>query len=127
MELECECEQKNKEEILKEVKRNDRKIKELAFSAEEDKKNQVRLQILVDQLQNKVQAYKRQIEETEEVASLNLAKFRKATNELSEAQERSETAEMQLAKNRTKQRSAASMTKECPDIQCRASSVRGNL
>ena len=66
------------------------------------------MQILVDQLNGKIQAYKRQIEETEEVASLNLHKFRKVTNELSEAHERSDTAEMQLAKVRSKQRSSVS-------------------
>lgn len=116
MESECETEQRNKEEILKEVKKNDRKIKELAFTAEEDKKNQIRMQILIDQLNGKLQAYKRQIEETEEVASLNLAKFRKVTNELSEAHERSDTAEMQLAKVRSKQRSSASMSREVQQV-----------
>ena len=33
---------------------------------------------LVDKLQNQVRTYKRQIEEAEEIAALNLAKFRKA-------------------------------------------------
>lgn len=125
LESELECEHKNKEEILKEVKRNDRKIKELAFSSEEDKKNQIRMQILIDQLNNKIAAYKRQVEETEEVASLNLAKFRKATNELNEAHERTDAAEMQLAKARSKQRSSASMNRELQqDNQMRAGSVR---
>lgn len=34
-----------------------------AFQSEEDKKNNVRLQDLVDKLQNKMKAYKRQAEE----------------------------------------------------------------
>ena len=34
------------------------------------------LQGLVDQLQGKVKSYKKQIEEAEEIAALNLAKFR---------------------------------------------------
>ena len=97
---------------MKEVKRNDRKIKELAYSSEKDKENQARMQVLIDQLNNKIAAYKRQCDETEDVAQINLAKFRKATNELCEAQERSDNAEMQLAKVRTRQRSAASMTRE---------------
>jgi hypothetical protein len=34
------------------------------------------LQGLIDQLQSKVRSYKKQIEEAEEIAALNLAKFR---------------------------------------------------
>ena len=36
------------------------------------------MQDLVDKLQQKIKTYKRQIEEAEEIAALNLAKFRKA-------------------------------------------------
>lgn len=46
--------------------------------ADEDKKNHERMQDLVDKLQQKIKTYKRQIEEAEEIAALNLAKFRKA-------------------------------------------------
>ena len=35
------------------------------------------MQELVDRLQNKLRAFKRQIEEAEEIAALNLAKYRK--------------------------------------------------
>ena len=35
------------------------------------------MQEVVDKLQNKVKSYKKQIEEAEEIAALNLAKFRK--------------------------------------------------
>ena len=34
------------------------------------------MQDLVDKMQNKLRAYKRQIEEAEEIAALNLAKYR---------------------------------------------------
>jgi hypothetical protein len=34
------------------------------------------VQGLIDQLQHKVRSYKKQIEEAEEIAALNLAKFR---------------------------------------------------
>jgi len=103
----------------------------LAYSAEEEKKNQIRMQMLIDQLNNKIYVYKRQVEETEEVASLNLAKFRKATNELSEVQERSDNAEMQLARTRVRQRS--SMTREVVVVghECgsviRSASVKRNM
>jgi myosin heavy chain 6/7 len=38
-------------------------LKELVFQAEEDRKNQLRLQDLSAQLQNKIKIYKHQVEE----------------------------------------------------------------
>jgi hypothetical protein len=38
-------------------------LKELVFQAEEDRKNQLRLQDLTEKLQNKIKIYKRQVEE----------------------------------------------------------------
>jgi sRNA-binding protein len=48
---------------LKELRKNDRRLKELAFEAEEDRKNQLRLQDLTEKLQSKIKVYKRQVEE----------------------------------------------------------------
>ena len=45
-----------------------------------------------------VRCFKRQIEEAEEIAALNLAKFRKAQVELEEAEERADLSEQALAK-----------------------------
>ena len=53
-------------------------MKELSFQSEEDRKSHVRLEDTIDKLQNKLKAYKRQIEEAEEIAAINLAKFRNA-------------------------------------------------
>ena len=39
----------------------------------------------IDKLQHKLKAYKRQIEEAEEIAAINLAKFRKAQEEIGAA------------------------------------------
>ena len=64
--------------------RADRKIKELQFNNEEDQKNFERLSELVEKLQNKTRTYKKQIEDAEEIAALNLAKFRKAQQQLEE-------------------------------------------
>ncbi len=49
--------------------------------------------------------YKRQIEEAEEIAALNLAKFRKAQHDLEDAAERADQAENQIAKARAQSRS----------------------
>lgn len=62
------------------------------------------MQDLVDKLQQKIKTYKRQIEEAEEIAALNLAKFRKAQQELEEAEERADLAEQAITKFRTKGR-----------------------
>merc|ERR1712203_1159398 len=69
----------------------ERKIKELQFQNDEDKKNQDRMAELASKLQGKIKTYKKQIEEAE-IAALNLAKFRKAQQELEEAEERSKLA-----------------------------------
>merc|ERR1712039_317762 len=58
----------------------------------EDKKNQDRMTDLASKLQSKIKVYKQQIEEAEEIAALNLAKFRKAQQELEEVEERAKLA-----------------------------------
>merc|ERR1711879_574489 len=80
--------------------RADRKIKELQFTQEEEQKNFERMTELVDKLQNKTRTYKKQIEDAEEIAALNLAKFRKAQQQLEEAEDRSNTAENQIGRLR---------------------------
>ncbi|MBW01817.1 Myosin-8, partial [Eschrichtius robustus] len=74
------------------------------FQTEEDRKNVLRLQDLVNKLQTKVKAYKRQAEEAEEQANVNLAKFHKIQHELEEAEERADIAESQVNKRRVKSR-----------------------
>ena len=74
----------------------ERKIKELSFQLDEDKKNQDRMTELASKLQQKIKTYKKQIEEAEEIAALNLAKFRKAQQELEETEERARLAENAL-------------------------------
>merc|ERR1712223_1713800 len=65
-------------ENMKAHQKAERKIKELQFQNDEDKKNQDRMSELASKLQQKIKTYKKQIEEAEEIAALNLAKFRKA-------------------------------------------------
>jgi proline dehydrogenase len=63
LESENELEQHRHQETLKELRKNDRRLKELTFQVEEDRKNQLRLQDLAEKLQNKIKVYKRQVEE----------------------------------------------------------------
>ena len=60
----------------KNLRKSERLIKELTYRQEEDGKNQQRMGGLVEQLQGKIKSYKKQIEEAEEIAALNLAKYR---------------------------------------------------
>ncbi len=48
---------------MKELRKNDRRLKELVFQTEDDRKNQLLLQDLSEKLQAKLKAYKRQAEE----------------------------------------------------------------
>ena len=66
-----------------------------------------RMQELVDKLQNKVRCYKKQIEEAEEIAALNLAKFRKVQADLESSEERADINEQVLAKYKAKARGAS--------------------
>ena len=51
---------------------------------------------LASKLQQKIKTYKKQIEDAEEIAALNLAKFRKSQQELEECEERARTADAML-------------------------------
>merc|ERR1712066_896953 len=97
-------EQRRHAEAQKNLRKSERRIKELTFQAEEDRKNHERMQDLVDKLQQKIKTYKRQIEEAEEIAALNLAKFRKAQQELEESCERADACENAVTKMRAKAR-----------------------
>ncbi|CAF2365471.1 unnamed protein product [Rotaria sp. Silwood2] len=123
LESEIELEQHRHQETLKELRKNDRRLKELAFQAEEDRKNQLRLQDLTEKLQGKIKVYKRQVEEAEEIAALNLAKFRKVQTELEDSAERADIAENQLGKLRAKSRSSISVSRISPGREIRESST----
>ena len=71
--------------------------KELQFAQDEDKKNQDRMSELAGKLQQKIKTYKQQIEEAEEIAALNLAKFRRAQQELEETEDRAKMADANLS------------------------------
>ena len=98
LEGQLDDEQRRLVDAQKAQRRTERRVKELTFSQEEDQKNHERMQELVDKLQNKVKSYKKQIEEAEEIAALNLAKFRKVQMDLEAAEERADINDQVLAK-----------------------------
>merc|ERR1739848_586777 len=62
------------------------------------------MQGLIDGLQGRIKTYKKQIEE---IAALNLAKFRKVAGEVDTAAGRADVAEQALAKGRARGRSCS--------------------
>merc|ERR1719442_353063 len=108
-ELESEFDAENRRlgDASKNLRKSERRVKELTYTQEEDRKNNERMQALIDQLQGKIKSYKKQIEEAEEIAALNLAKYRQVQNNLSGAQERADVSEQALARMKARAKSAS--------------------
>merc|ERR1712029_1136237 len=108
-ELESELDAENRRlgDVQKNLRRSERTVKELTYTQDEDRKNQERMQALIDQLQGRIRSYKKKIEEAEEIAALNLAKYRQVQNNLSVSVERADLNEQALAKTRAHARSSS--------------------
>merc|ERR1712076_332202 len=109
LESELDAETRRFGDVSKNLRKSERGIKELAFAADEDRKNHERMQGLIDQLQGKIKSYKKQIEEAEEIAALNLAKFRQTQAQLAESEERADLNEQALAKYKAKDRAGSAV------------------
>jgi len=109
LEQELDGEQRRHADADKNMRNKDRRVKELEFQIEEDKKSVERMNDLVDKLQSKLKVYKRQIDEAEEIAATNLAKYRQVQQQIEDAEERADVAENSLTKLRAKNRSSASI------------------
>merc|ERR1712061_319132 len=109
LEAEVDAENRRAADSAKNLRKSERRIKELSYASDEDRKNHERMQALVDQLQAKIKAYKKQIEEAEEIAALNLAKFRQAQAALTDAEGRADLNEQALAKARAKGRAGSAV------------------
>merc|ERR1712157_719615 len=109
LESEMDAENRRMADSQKNLRKSERKIKELTYSQDEDRKNHERMQGLIVQLQGKIKSYKKQIEEAEEIAALNLAKYRQVQNNLSVSVERADLNEQALAKTRARSASIGPM------------------
>merc|ERR1711992_339762 len=101
-----ECQVKDMQTRLDEAETNALKGGKKAMNKMETK-NHERMQALVDQLQSKIKSYKKQIEEAEEIAALNLAKFRQAQAQLGDAAQTADLNETALAKAKARGRSGS--------------------
>merc|ERR1712106_1262771 len=106
-ESEFDAENRRNADAQKNLRKSERHVKELTYSQDEDRKNHERMQGLIDQLQGKIKSYKEQIEEAEEIAALNLAKFRQVQGTLSQSGERADLNEQALAKMKAQSRASS--------------------
>merc|ERR1719242_1434731 len=108
-ELESELDAENRRlgDAQKNLRKSERRVKKLTYTQEEDRKNNERMQALIDQLQGKIKSYKKQIEEAEEIAALNLAKYRQVQNNLQSSGERADLHEQALAKMKASSRAGS--------------------
>merc|ERR1711970_777965 len=107
LEPELDAESRRNGDICKNLRKSERTTKELTFAGDEDKKNHERMQALIDQLQGKVKSYEKQIEEAEEIAALNLAKYRKVAGALGDAEASADANEQAMAMRKARARSAS--------------------
>ena len=107
LESELDAENRRMGDAMKNLRKSERHIQELTFASDEDRKNHERMQCLIEQLQGKIKSYKKQIEEAEEIAAINLAKFKKVQGSLQEAGERADLSEHALGKVRAHGRSSS--------------------
>lgn len=106
---ELESETRRHTDTQKNLRAKERRIRELQFQVDEDKKGQERLYQLVEKLQQKLKTFKRQNEEAEQIASMNLTKYKQIQHMLEDAEERADLAENSLAKFRAKSRSSVNV------------------
>merc|ERR1711953_598949 len=107
LESELDAENRRMADAQKNMRKSERKIKELSYQQDEDRKNHERMQALIDQLQGKIKSYKKQIEEAEEIAALNLAKFRQTMTTMASSQEAADVSEQALAKMKASSRASS--------------------
>jgi chromosome segregation ATPase len=105
MELELDEERRRHAETTKILRKKERTIKEVMIQGEEDHKNVALLQDSVEKLTQKLNVYKRQLQEQEGMSQQNLSRVRRFQRELEAAEDRAESAETNLNFVRAKHRS----------------------
>ena len=83
--------------MIRKVKKNDKKFKELADVADEDKYSRMKLETTIDELNLKIKSLRNQVEDSEKNVNIHVAKYRKVQLELDGAKNRADFAENQLS------------------------------
>lgn len=75
---------RKQDDLERGLRQSERRVNELTFQCKEEHKNRKCLEDLIDEFQQRITLLKRQIDDAEQNAARNLAKFRKAQRELDE-------------------------------------------
>jgi myosin heavy chain 6/7 len=110
VEGELDAAERRFQESDKNVRKQEKRFSELVIQLDESRRGHDQYKDVMDQLDSKVKTFKRQVEEAEELAAINLAKFRKAQKELEESEERADQSEVAMQRLRAKNRSSVSVT-----------------
>merc|ERR1712083_264486 len=105
LESEVDAEARRMADATKNLKASERHIKEISLKQSEDAENKAKMDTLIDSLHGKIESYKKQIEEAEEIASSNLTKYRQTQSALADATQRADLNEKALARARSGARS----------------------
>lgn len=104
MELECDEEKRRHAETIKILRKKERTVKEVMIQCEEDQKNISLLQESLEKVTQKLNIYKRQVQEQEGVSTQSVTRVRRFQRELEAAEDRADTAESNLTLIRAKHR-----------------------
>ncbi|KAG8232075.1 hypothetical protein J437_LFUL011622 [Ladona fulva] len=104
MELELDEEKRRHAETIKILRKKERSVKEMMLQCEEDQKNVALLQESLDKATQKVNIYKRQLQEQEGMSQQSVTRVRRFQRELEAAEDRADTAESNLSLIRAKHR-----------------------
>merc|ERR1719203_2506485 len=105
LESEVDAEARRMADATKNLQASERHIKEISLKQGEDAANKLKMDVLIDSLHSKIGTFKKQIEEAEEIASMNLTKYRQTQASLADASQRADLNEKALAKSRATARS----------------------
>ncbi|KAF0314810.1 hypothetical protein GQ607_017958, partial [Colletotrichum asianum] len=104
LELELDEEKRRHSETIKILRKKERQVKEVMIQCEEDQKNVSLLQESLDKASQRINIYKRQLQEQEGVSQQSVTRVRRFQRELEAAEDRADTAESNLSLIRAKHR-----------------------
>merc|ERR1712113_883691 len=105
LESEVDAEARRMADATKYLKPSERHFKGISLKQSEDAENKAKMDKLIDSLNGKIESYKKQIEEAEEIASQNLTKYRQTQSALADATQRADLNEKALSRARSGARS----------------------
>ncbi|CAB4065969.1 MYH6_7 [Lepeophtheirus salmonis] len=102
VEANLDTEERLRIDAIKDKRKSERKVKDYEVQLEEKERSCHRFNDMILPLHGKIRLLKQQIEEAEEIAALNLAKFKKAIGEAEDSEKRAFIAEQAITKLRAK-------------------------